>query len=399
MQGERIGQVVPSCEVEAVREQMELILAHPLFSHSKRYPTLFRYIVERTVEGRIDHLKERSLGVEVFGRDPSYSTNDDPVVRITAGEIRKRIAQYYHQPGHEHELRIDLPSGSYVAEFRLPLETEVISAPEPIVIAQTARLSSSWWLYLIAAAALAALAVSFTGLKPRTELDRFWSPVVDSPGSVLISIGGRHDPLPSVRPASPTSTENVDVSVGEMLRMDQVAFSDATTLSRLTGLLQAKGKTYHVRRTALTTLADLREGPTILIGGFNNDWTVRLGSQLRFTFEKEPVSKRCWIQDRRDPGRSWVVDNTLPYLKLDRDYALISRIWDPTIGRVLLVAAGIANYGTLAAGEFLTDPSYMEAVAKQAPKNWDRKNVQIVIETNVINGNTGPPSIVATHFW
>ena len=62
-------------------------------------------------------LKERTLGIAVFGREPSYDTSTDPVVRATAGEIRKRIAQYYQESGREHEIRINLSPGSYVPEF------------------------------------------------------------------------------------------------------------------------------------------------------------------------------------------------------------------------------------------------------------------------------------------
>src|SRR5215469_11044661 len=121
---------VPSTEADrnSARSQLARMIAHPLFANSKRYPALLRHVVESRLEGRADSLKERTLGIEVFGRRAEYDTNLDPVVRVTAGEIRKRIAQYYHQPGHEGEIRIDLPSGCYVAEFRPP--DAVVAAPE-----------------------------------------------------------------------------------------------------------------------------------------------------------------------------------------------------------------------------------------------------------------------------
>src|ERR1700736_270054 len=112
--------VYTEAEREAIRNQMERMLANPLFKNSKRYPTLLRYIVEQPLAGSPAELKERTLGVEVFGRHPDYDTNADPIVRATAGEIRKRIAQYYHEHGHETEIRIDLLPGSYVPEFQIP---------------------------------------------------------------------------------------------------------------------------------------------------------------------------------------------------------------------------------------------------------------------------------------
>src|SRR2546430_17456511 len=80
---------------EKIRAQMERLLHSTHFRNSKRYPTLLRYMVEETLEGRGSHLKERTLGVEVFGRPADYDTASDPVVRVTVAEIRKRIAQYY----------------------------------------------------------------------------------------------------------------------------------------------------------------------------------------------------------------------------------------------------------------------------------------------------------------
>ena len=119
-------------EARAIREQLERLLLHQTFRNSKRYPALLRYVVEHTLRGNVEQLKERILGIEVFGRELDYDTNIDHIVRSTAGEIRKRIAQYYHEPGHESEIRIDLPSGSYVPEFhwpspRLVAETEIVS--------------------------------------------------------------------------------------------------------------------------------------------------------------------------------------------------------------------------------------------------------------------------------
>src|SRR5579864_910006 len=84
---------------DAIRNQLERLLAHPLFKHSKRYVPFLRYIVEHTLADNSFNLKERTLGIEVFERAPDYDTNNDPVVRVTAGEIRRRIAQYYFEPG------------------------------------------------------------------------------------------------------------------------------------------------------------------------------------------------------------------------------------------------------------------------------------------------------------
>ncbi len=98
----------------AVKEQLQRLLTHPLFANSKRYPALLAYVVEQTLLGNAAELKERSIGTEVFGRTPTYDANADPVVRITAGEVRKRLSLYYFDSSHAGELVIELPLGSYV---------------------------------------------------------------------------------------------------------------------------------------------------------------------------------------------------------------------------------------------------------------------------------------------
>ena len=384
------GPVLTELERDAIRSQLDRILSNSLFKNSKRYPLLFRYVVEQALEGRASQLKERTLGVEVFGRDPDYDTNLDPVVRITAGEIRKRIAQYYHEAAHAEELRIDLPCGSYVPEFHLPARSEPRSLSS--VLAGSAHRVLTY-AGLGAAVVLLVIAWRFWP----GPLNRFWEPVWDQGGSVLLCIGGAG--IAQDVSAAP-SPNNQEISVTGQIRREYVDFSDATTFSRLAGLFESRGKAYSMRIGAQTTFADLRSGPVVLVGGFNNWWTMRLLSQLRFSFGRDPATQREWIEDRQNPTqRDWLVDTTLPYLKLTEDFAIITRVLDPATERMVVVAAGLVQYGTVAAGEFLTNPGYLEQLARKAPGNWQHRNLQAVIATKVIDGHSGPPRLVASYFW
>ena len=89
----------------------------------------------------------------------------------------------------------------------------------------------------------------------------------------------------------------------------------------------------------------------------------------------------------------------MPYLKLTEYFALVSRILDPVTERMVVLAGGLTGYGTMAAGEFLSKPAYMETIAASAPARWARKNVEVLISTKVINGKSGPPKVVTAHFW
>ncbi len=392
-------------EREAIRQQLERMLANPLFKNSKRYPNLLRYVVEHTLEGSPGELKERTLGVEVFGREPNYDTNADPVVRATAGEIRKRIAQYYHEHGRENEIRIDLSPGSYVPEFEQPAVYPALLPPPPVALAPAPRRMPQYVAVLAAIAALSIVVAWFKPWSPHSALDRFCGPVLDSPSTVLLCVGQRRFLGSSPEPGQQDTTDLPQVSDSPMtlftlyyMGSQNVALTDATTLGRLSGLLQAKGKSYHIRGETSTSFADLRDGPVVLVGAFDNNWTMRLMGPLRFNYERDRDTFR--IEDRQNPSRrDHTVNYATPYLQLTEDYALISRVLEPTTERMVVVAGGLTGYGTIAAGEFLTNPVYMEGFAKQAPRNWEHRNMQLLIATKVINGNSGPPRLVDDYSW
>jgi hypothetical protein len=379
---------------------------------------LLRQITEQTVMGDIRTLKERILGVEVFGRPWDYDTSQDPVVRATAAEIRKRLAQYYQEPNHETEPRIDLPLGSYAARFQAPVgkpapitSTALLTEPAPVPLNPPVQVT---WrrphraVRLAALLGVPALIILAAWLKPWTPhsaLDGLWSPVLDSSGPVLLCVGQRPfvgftatEPESSSAPVQYAAAPQTTLFQLYYLGSQNVALPDVMTLGRLAGFLQAKGKAYHVRGESSTTFEDLRDGPVVLIGAFNNDWSMRLTGPQRFSFERD--GDTFWIKDVQNPSdKSHAVNYAMPYLQLTEDFALVSRVLDPVTERTVVLAGGLTGYGTLAAGEFLSNPAYMETIAARAPGRWARKNVEVVISTKVINGKSGPPKAVIAHFW
>lgn len=95
---------------------LEEVLASTHFCNSKRYPALLRYVVEQTLNGYGDEIKERTVGIDVFGRAPDYDTNLDTAVRYSAAEVRKRLALYYSDLA-DSPVVISLSPRSYRPEF------------------------------------------------------------------------------------------------------------------------------------------------------------------------------------------------------------------------------------------------------------------------------------------
>lgn len=104
---------------EQVREELTRVLASHEFRSSKRSQDFLRFAVEHTVRGSADILKERTIGIEVFGRPTSYDPSDDATVRAKASEVRKRLGLYYSTQGAANPLHVEMPSGTYVPEFHV----------------------------------------------------------------------------------------------------------------------------------------------------------------------------------------------------------------------------------------------------------------------------------------
>jgi hypothetical protein len=177
-----------------------------------------------------------------------------------------------------------------------------------------------------------------------------------------------------------------------------LALADVITLTRTAAALETRHKAFRVLPASEASFAQLREGPIVLIGGFDNIWTLRVTQKLRFGFEsKDGVAI---IVDRKSPKQTtWATAWDLPYQKLSRDYAIVARIHDNTTGQPVIVAAGISEEGTEAAGEILYNPVYLDSLLAKLPPNWEQLNMEAVIETQVIEGHPGPPSILAVETW
>ncbi|HEV3199642.1 MAG TPA: hypothetical protein VGZ73_17180 [Bryobacteraceae bacterium] len=409
---ERESDGVRRCSVvepDAVREQLDRVLASAVFRNSKRYSSLLRYVVEQTLDGRSDRLKERAIGIDVFERPADYNTTMDHAVRSAAGEVRKRLAQYYMEPGRESEIRIDLQAGSYVPQFRSPAEkpeasTTLLPAVASVLAAERFAERRFWegsvsrrGRAVLAVAGIAVLLVAGVAAKswmrPQTAFERFWNPVFSSTNPALLCFGGGQP--------TPATDGNPELTVRDFERMPQrrMHVSDALALTALGGLLQSNGKPYRIlNRAGATSFKDLQSGPFILIGGMNNQWTRRLTGGLRFTFEKLPNG--AYITDKQNSSNTaWSVDFTTPLDRFTRDYAIVSRVRDSETEQIAVIVAGIGSWGTQAAGEFVANASHLKKLEALAPRNWEQKNLQVVIATDVIRGSSGPPNVLAAHFW
>lgn len=111
----KTGQGLPPAEIE---QELGRVLASSAFSRPRRLSRLLRHLVEHTLQGKEDCLKETLLGIEVFDRGRDFDPKADPIVRIDARRLRARLTQYYADEGATDPVLIVLEPGSYVPSFR-----------------------------------------------------------------------------------------------------------------------------------------------------------------------------------------------------------------------------------------------------------------------------------------
>ena len=437
----RMDARIDDLERASILEELDAILNSQHFRSSSRSRQFLSYVVHHRLEGNIELLKERTLGVELFQRPAGYATGDDAVVRVQAGEVRRRLEQYYHGAAHGARIRIHLPVGTYVPEFRFvtPLSGPLTAAlpwaapaadtathpwPQLIPALPQARLWPWSWSWLLPGFGLVLiLAIALIGArsaKPKeSALEQFWSPVFVSPQAVLLCLEKPIVYRPSSELYQRYAKSHPDTFQTELDRNTRdlplnpkekilwgdmiatpgfgVAVGDVNVAARLSALFARLNKPSQVRIGSSFSFEDLRNSPSVLVGAFNNRWTLQMTSNFHFVFaEKQGVSQ---IVEQGPGGRVWASRRDGRGVIVDEDYAVVTRELDSKTGQLLIAVAGIGDYGTRAAGELISSEDLLAEAMKTAPPDWQKKNIQIVLQTSVTDLVPGPPRVIAIYFW
>ncbi|HEU5341787.1 transcriptional regulator [Edaphobacter sp.] len=274
------------------------------------------------------------------------------------------------------------------------LEHEAIASVNP-----APRPQRRWlWTLLVAAIciAIAVTAYFWRTLHP-TPFDAFWQPVLSSSAPALFCVADQNQySFITLRDAAEPTKQVVLKD-----NLSAVVIDDLDTIVKIASTLRTHGKHYQLKGEESTSLSDLRNGPSIFIGAFDNAWTLRFTKALRFHFANNPEMTRFEIVDRNNPSASsWVVDRTQQLATNNYvDYAIIARFVDDTTGEPAVIVAGVGRGGTIAAGEFLTNSDDLAQLAPAMKSAGNKKNIEIVLSTQIIDGQPGTPKVEAVHFW
>jgi hypothetical protein len=263
--------------------------------------------------------------------------------------------------------------------------------------------------------ALALLAAGIYRLRiPKSAIDQFWAPVFSNPEPVLICLAKPRVYRPSAelyqRYSTPPefNTEwsrlsqppplqpDTQLTWGDMVEYREfgVAAGDAYAALRMSAVLARMGKQSQVRIGASYSFADLRNSPAIVVGAFNNRWTMQMTSNLHFAFVEENGKQMV----REQGGQSWSAKFG-PHGEVLEDFGVVTRLLNSKTGKFVVATAGLQAEGTQAAAEFVSSSELLEQALHTLPPDWTEKNLQFVVQTMVTDSIPGPPQAVASYSW
>lgn len=430
-------QHIPASSVE---ESLQKILNSPHFKDALQLQLLLKFIVENSINGRDDALKERIIGMSVFGRKADYETADDPIVRSRVGHLRKRLEQYYQsKEATGCAVKITIPIGTYKPSFiRLPqphAENHSISnenmqqlAPRhsaketpkslpPLSNAKSAGKSRflAWGITGAAFCILLLFACKQIAKLQANELDLFWKPIFEANKTVLICNGtiSAFRPsadfwsktLPQPQPGQlgqPGSKRPVPpLTKGQVLTSDDFTIipdgfltpGDLIATTRVTKLLDTRHQSYSLRTGDNLPLVDLQAAPAVLIGAFNNSWTMDLTQNLPFFFDRGHN-----IREREGQRRVWSSLGWPDETAVD-DYAIVARIMDSKTNQPVIVLAGKRNCGTEAAAEFATDATQLKKLHTISRDDLERSSLELVLHVSLDHCKPTSMDVVALKTW
>lgn len=411
-----IAKIAESKEARAKLEKhLEEIIQGAGFKGSHRSGQFLRYIVGQAVAGHFDSLKERAIGMELFGRSPSYDTGEDAIVRVTASDVRKRLLQHYGSCENPPEFRISLPLGSYVPEIVRERHNEILqdsnnaspaahlessstpaSAPEQVGLApatsgigetQSRRWPRLQWLSL----ALALTALGFAVFSyllthdPDTEAASVsvlpWSTFFTSAhpthlitsdpdistiqrltggNPISVSDYANHNYIPNDKVLSP----EVRSICENMMRGDKSATIDTQIAVNIAELAKGSSRRIDVQGARNTQFSNLKTDDNFIFLGSprTNPWVSLLNDHLdfRIVFDKDSGEE---IIHNVYPASNEPADY-VPTAKggaTGVSYAIIAFLQNPDQNGQVLLLAGVNAEGTQATGKLITDLPRLKA--------------------------------------
>ncbi len=436
-------EVVP--HAAALRSHLQSIAESPAFKGSRRSQEFLTFIVSRALDGHFDDLKERVLGVELFGRSPTYDTGDDAIVRVTACDVRKRLNQFYVEFGPQSDFRIELPPGSYIPEIHTvaqhlpaPLaktvetakpesaESAVPIAPVPAGIRMPVRRTRFVRVAVAVLMGIAGVGLALWAWKQRSSAEKVVSLEHTLPWSAIIQ-PNRQIRLVFCDPEIVNIQRLLNYSItlsdyanqhywpSDMKPEAQhilqaiayhgasVAAVDAGIALKMDSLVLPFTKRAMQMQTARNMrLGDFKTEDSFVLFGSprSNPWLELFQDQLDFSFEFDGVRKAEFLRNRHPRnGEAPVYVPTAAGWGTGQAYAIVALVSNPEQNGQVLLLAGSNAEATEAAGKLVMNFDTLPKILKSAgiDSTGRVRHFEILLRVSTMAGLPNTYEVVACH--
>jgi hypothetical protein len=423
-------------EIALLRRHLQEIVEGTAFKGSHRSAQFLKHTVEQAITGSFESLKERAIGIELFGRSPSYDTGEDAIVRVTASDVRKRLLQHYGKYGTSSELRLSLPSGSYLPEVHWDCHNPgtngspagpVAALAEPVVaLAIPPKAAPQYgrlrWVGL--AVLLIGLSLAVWGLLWRHSLAAGTEPAAILPWPALLRPARSTKVVasdPNIEKIERLSGQPISLSdyanqkyipdpsalspqivnfCNDFLRGDLVPAVDTGVVARIAALAQTSASKIDVEGARDIRLSQVYTDDNFIFLGspVSNRWAGLFNDQLDFRFVQNNGQEIIRNMRPRDGEKSSYIPTARGYAT-GQTYATISFIRNPGQAGQVLLLAGANGEGTAAAGELMTNRQRLSTALKNCgiSPSGPVKYFQLLLGLNTMAGSPSDVRVIACH--
>ena len=399
-------------ERDQYSRQIDLLVSSNTLRASESLCKLLRYLAKHALEQHGMSLKEYQIATEVFGRRPDFDPQVDSTIRVQAGRLRAKLAEYYGAEGAQDPILVDLPKGTYVLEFhrRALGDTKVLSGGSngrARAITQPAKTSPHRMIAIVALSVLLLASLGLIGslltyhkvaetdLKTDpepvpAEFHEFWRPFLTGPEepwlvfSNAAFVGRPETGMRYYNPAQDSTRPVWDhyTGVGEVLAVHE--------LDQLFGLLHRR---IRVKRGSLFSLDDVKNNDLIFLGSPSENLTLReIPGTREFVFQRLTDGPRKGdlgiVNLHPQAGESRVFLASPSTSPLNEDYAVIAFMPGLDPARSVMMFAGTTTLGTQSAVEYVCRRDSLKGLLSRlsASKTGELKPFEALLRVKVIRG-------------
>jgi len=391
-------------DIPELSKQISRIVKCPAFSNSDILRGLLLFLGQAALERPGENIREQEIAENVLGKT-DFDPRIDSGVRVHAGRLRSKLAEYYLGEGKDDPLIVELSKGSYQLVYRPRIsspEEKVQVQVEPQVPSPVSAVPGKSFPFsylLLASLMLAGLAFAGWSYKKKTshpipqEIEQFWAPFLYGERQPIVVFGGPR--------SGSTQTQWTKHEEDMTFTSSWAGVGALFSVHRLTHIFTSLDKTFILKRSLNLNWDDARQEPLILIGGpESNSAHSSLPKTKRFVFfMNEEARVRTTIQDlkAKDDSSKYYTVTTHP---IQQDYAIIAYLPTLSPDRPMIIAAGITTFGTQAAIEFLTEKHSLRTLRS----GFNMKNdafpyFEALIKVTVRDGVPIHSELIAVEKW